>query len=112
MGAGAYVGAVLGMFQARVVPHLVGATLWLISHRDLGPRYMLENTGTNASTTVLSYSVSSILGVTAVGDMQAANLLMGPFKIIVLRPWHDHDPRGGAHPAHFPEATAAVLPGR
>lgn len=82
-GAGAYVGAVLGMFQARVVPHLVGATRWLISHRDLGPRYMLENTGTNASTTVLSYSLSSILSVTAVGFIQAANLLMGPFKIIV-----------------------------
>src|SRR5262249_42290769 len=63
-GAGAYVGAVLGMFQARVVPHLVGATLWLISHRDLGPRYMLENTGTNASTTVLNYSVASILSIT------------------------------------------------
>lgn len=82
-GAGAYVGAVLGMFQARVVPRLVGATRWLISHRDLGPRYMLENAGTNASTTVLSYSVSSILGVATVGAMQAANVLMGPFKIIV-----------------------------
>ena len=82
-GAGAYVGAVFGMFQARIVPRLVGATLWLISHRDLGPRYMLENTGTNASTTVLSYSVSSILGVATVGEMQAANLLMGPFKIII-----------------------------
>jgi O-antigen/teichoic acid export membrane protein len=82
-GAGAYVGAILGMFQARVVPHLVGATRWLISHRDLGPRYMLENTGTNASSTVLSYSVSSILGVTSVGYIQGANLLMGPFKIIV-----------------------------
>ena len=83
-GAGAYVGAVLGMFQARVVPRLVGATFWLISHRDLGPRYMLENTGANASTTVLSYSVSSILGVATVGDIQAANVLMGPFKIILF----------------------------
>ena len=82
-GAGAYVGAVFGMFQARVVPRLVGAIFWLISHRDLGPRYMLENTGTNASSTVLSYSASSILGVAAVGDIQAANVLMGPFKIIL-----------------------------
>ena len=75
-GAGAYVGAVVGMFQARVVPRLVGATFWLISHRDLGPRYMLENTGANASNTVLSYSISSIVGVAAVGAMQAANVLM------------------------------------
>jgi O-antigen/teichoic acid export membrane protein len=83
-GAGAYVGAVIGMFQARVVPRLVGATFWLIAHRDLGPRYMLENTGANAASTVQSYSVSSILGVAAVGDMQAANVLMGPFKIILF----------------------------
>lgn len=83
-GAGAYVGAVLGMLQARVVPRPVGATLWLILHRDLGPRYTLENAGTNASSTVLSYSVSSILGVEAVGDIQAANVLMGPFKIILF----------------------------
>jgi hypothetical protein len=72
------------MFQARVVPRLVGATFWLIAHRDLGPRYMLENTGANASSTVLSYSVSSIVGVAAVGAMQAANVLMGPFKIILF----------------------------
>ena len=83
-GTGAYVGAVVGMFQARVVPRLVGATSWLIAHRDLGPRYMLENTGANASNTVLSYSASSILGVATVGAMQAANVLMGPFKILLF----------------------------
>lgn len=83
-GAGAYVGAILGVFQARVAPRLVGATRWLISHRDLGPRYMLENTGNNASSIVVNYSNSSILGLGAVGDIQAANVLMGPFKIILF----------------------------
>ena len=83
-GAGAYAGAILGVFQARVVPRLVGATRWLISHRDLGPRYMLENTGNNASGMVVNYSNSSILGLAAVGDIQAANVLMGPFKIIIF----------------------------
>jgi len=83
-GAGAYAGAILGMFQARVVPRLVGATRWMISHRDLGPRYMLENAGGNASNMVVNYSNSSILGLAAVGDIQAANVLMGPFKIIIF----------------------------
>lgn len=82
-GAGAYIGAVLGMFQARVVPRLVGATFWLILHRDLGPRYLAENTGGNASDMARSYSISSILGLSAVGDIQAATVLMGPFKIIL-----------------------------
>jgi O-antigen/teichoic acid export membrane protein len=83
-GAGAYAGAILGAFQARVMPRLVGATLWLVLHRDLGPRYLAENTGSNASDTVRSYSVSSILGLAAVGDIQAATVLMGPFKILLF----------------------------
>jgi len=83
-GAGAAVGAVFGCFQAKVAPRLVGATVWLMLHRDLGPRYLVENTGGNASDTLRSYGTSSILGLTAVGDIQAAGVLMGPFKIILF----------------------------
>lgn len=81
-GAGAVVGALIGIGQARVVPSLVGATSWLVWHRDLGPRYLLENAGGNASDTARSYGISSILSLAAVGYIQAANVLMGPFKII------------------------------
>ena len=81
-GASAAVGAAVGPLQARVVPNLAGATKWLSRHRDLGPRYLAENTGGNAADTVRSYAVSSILGVAAVGYIQAANTLMGPFKIL------------------------------
>ena len=66
-GAGANVGAAIAPFQARVVPNLVGATEWLSRHRDLGPRYLLENTGGNVSATLRSYSVSYILGLAAIG---------------------------------------------
>jgi O-antigen/teichoic acid export membrane protein len=83
-GAGAAAGSVLASFQARVVPSLVSARTWLIAHRDLGPRYVLENAGGNAGSTVQSYGVSSLLGVTAVGDISAANVLMGPFRIVYL----------------------------
>ena len=81
-GASAVAGAAVGPLQARVVPNLAGATKWLWRHRDLGPRYLAENTGGNASDTVRSYTISYILGVAAVGYIQAANTLMGPFKII------------------------------
>jgi O-antigen/teichoic acid export membrane protein len=83
-GAGAAAGSVLASFQARVVPSLLKAKTWLITHRDLGPRYVLENAGGNAGSTVQSYGVSSLLGVTAVGDISAANVLMGPFRIVSL----------------------------
>jgi O-antigen/teichoic acid export membrane protein len=81
-GLAANVAAIIGALQARVMPNLATAVRWLIQHRDLGPRYLLENTGGNASDTLRSYSVSYVLGLTAVGYVQAANVLMGPFKII------------------------------
>lgn len=81
-GMAAAAGAVVGMLQARVVPSLPGAVKWLVRHRDLGPRYLAENTGGNATDSVRSYSASYILGLSAVGHIQAASVLMGPFKVI------------------------------
>lgn len=81
-GGAACVGATVGSLQARVVPDVIGARDWLVRHRDLGPRYLAENTGGNAADTLRSYSVSYILGLAAVGYIQAANVLMGPFKIL------------------------------
>jgi O-antigen/teichoic acid export membrane protein len=81
-GAGAAVAAVVGAFQARTAPRLIRAADWLVRHRDLGPRYLIENTGGNAADTLRGYGTSSILGLAAVGDIQAANVTMGPFKIL------------------------------
>jgi len=81
-GGAAAVGAAIGAFQARVAPNLAGATEWLVRHRDLGPRYLAENTGSNAADMLRGYGVSYILGLAAVGYIQASNVLMGPFKII------------------------------
>jgi O-antigen/teichoic acid export membrane protein len=81
-GGAASVGAVLGAFQAKVLPSLRQSLHWLRRHRDLGPRYLVENTGGNAVDSLRAYSVTRILGLSAVGLIQAAGVLMGPFKII------------------------------
>jgi len=81
-GAAAAVGAAIAPLQARFVPNLVGATEWLSRHRDLGLRYLAENVGGNAADTLRGYSVSYILGLAAVGYIQAAGTLMGPFRVI------------------------------
>ena len=81
-GAGAAVGAAVAPLQARVMPNLAGATEWLSRHRDLGPRYLVENTGGNVGSTLRIYAVSSLLGITDVGYVQAANTLMGPLNIV------------------------------
>jgi O-antigen/teichoic acid export membrane protein len=81
-GAGAAAGAALGAFQARTLPSMNRALPWLVAHSDLGPRFLAENVGSNASSTLQSYAVSSLLGLQSVGYMQSANVLMGPFRIL------------------------------
>jgi O-antigen/teichoic acid export membrane protein len=83
-GGTAAIAAALAPLQAHVMPTLAGATEWLSRHRDLGPRYLAANTAGNAGDTFRSYAVTSILGLVAVGYMQAANVLLGPFKIILF----------------------------
>jgi O-antigen/teichoic acid export membrane protein len=83
-GGAAAVGAVIGPFQARVLPNVASAGEWFFRHRDLGPRYLVENTGTNSADMLRSYSVTSILGLVAVGYIQAASVLIGPFKIVLF----------------------------
>jgi O-antigen/teichoic acid export membrane protein len=81
-GVTATVGAAIGPLQARVVPSLSGARGWVSRHRDLGPRYLLEGTANNAMTQLRNYGVGLILGLAAVGYVQAATTLMGPFMVI------------------------------
>jgi len=81
-GAAATVAAAVGPLQARVVPRLAGTIEWVSQHRDLGPRYLAENTSNSASIQLRSYGVGLILGLAAVGYVQAATTLMGPFMVI------------------------------
>jgi O-antigen/teichoic acid export membrane protein len=81
-GASGGLAAAVGPFQARVLPKLSQAKLWVMQHRDLGPRYLLEGTANSASNQLRTYGVSLILGLAAAGYVQAAFTLMGPFMVI------------------------------
>jgi hypothetical protein len=114
-GAAAGVGAMVGSLQGKVLPSLTSAAQWLSRHRDLGPRYLVENTGTNSVTMLRSYSVTSVLGLTAVGDIQAASVLLGPFNIILFGVSIITIPEGARllrnSPRRFPVFCAAVSSG-
>ena len=107
--------AAFAPLQAHVVPSLAGATQWLYRHRDLGPRYLAANTAGNAGDTLRSYAVTSILGLAAVGYMQAANVLLGPFKIILFGIGLIAMPEGARilrrSPRHLPLFCAAASTG-
>jgi O-antigen/teichoic acid export membrane protein len=83
-GTTAAIGAAVAPLQARVAPRLASAAEWLSRHRDLGPRYLAANTASNVADMLRSFGVSYILSIAAVGYIQAANTLLGPFKIIIL----------------------------
>jgi O-antigen/teichoic acid export membrane protein len=81
-GAANAVAAAVGPLQARVLPRLPRTWDWVSRHRDLGPRYLAEGTANSASSQLRNYGLGAILGLAAVGYVQAASTLMGPFMVI------------------------------
>jgi O-antigen/teichoic acid export membrane protein len=83
-GAAATVAAAIGPLQAQVMPRLAGSWEWMSRHRDLGPRYLAEGVAGNSANQVRTYGFTLILGLAAVGYINAASTLMGPFRIIIF----------------------------
>jgi O-antigen/teichoic acid export membrane protein/capsular polysaccharide biosynthesis protein len=83
-GLAAAVAALAGPFQARVVPSPSGAVSWMSKHRDLGPRYLAENTSNAGAAQLRTYGIGIIAGLAAVGYVQEAGLLMGPFLVVFM----------------------------
>jgi O-antigen/teichoic acid export membrane protein len=81
-GAAATVAAAAGPFQAGLVPRLSAAPGWLSRQRDLGARYTAEGTANSGAAQLRSYSLGIILGLAALGYVQAASTLMGPLQIL------------------------------
>jgi O-antigen/teichoic acid export membrane protein len=83
-GLAATFAACLGPLQARVWPNPVGARAWFIEHRDLGLRFMAENSANSGAVQLRAYCIGGIAGLATVGYIQAASLLMGPFFVIYM----------------------------
>lgn len=81
-GGAANVAAVAGPLQARVWPSLNGVGRWLTEHRDLGGRYAAANLISGVATQARSTILLALLGLAAVGYVQAATTLMGPFMVV------------------------------
>ena len=83
-GAAATVAAAAGPLQARVMPRITHARRWVSEHRDLGLRYLGENTASSGTLQLRIYGVGLIVGLAAVGYVQAASTLMGPFLVVFM----------------------------
>ncbi|MFF3944520.1 hypothetical protein ACFYYN_06825 [Streptomyces sp. NPDC001902] len=83
-GASATVAAGYGYLQSGIRPRLTEARGWLREQRDLGYRYLVENVSLSGASQLRAYGLGAIVGVSAVGAVRGAELLLGPFLAVLM----------------------------
>jgi O-antigen/teichoic acid export membrane protein len=80
--AGAFAALVSGL-QAGIMPRLFRARQWFTQHRDLGLRYLAENLTISGAYQFRMYGLGAFAGIAAVGTVRGAEMLLGPFFIVL-----------------------------
>ena len=112
-GAAAAVAAAAGPLQARVVPRLSGARGVAVDGTvTSGPATLRRAPPSARATQLRTYGIGLILGLAAVGIVQAAATLMGPITILFLGMSLVAIPEAARVLRRSPAAPAAVLPAR
>jgi O-antigen/teichoic acid export membrane protein len=83
-GGSATFAGFVGAFQARLLPRFFEVQNWLSEHRDIAPRYLGENLSISCTQQLQSYGLGAIAGLAAVGSLRAAELLLGPFNVVIM----------------------------
>ncbi|MEX2586895.1 MAG: hypothetical protein WD602_02740 [Actinomycetota bacterium] len=83
-GLAANLAAVLGGFQARLLPSLVRPDKWLKAHRDLIPAFTIEFFAARGAHQAVFYVVGGISGAFAVGALRAAEVVLGPLNTLFV----------------------------
>jgi O-antigen/teichoic acid export membrane protein len=82
-GGTATLAALFGLVQSGVRPRLTCVRAWLVDHKDLGGRYLAENVSVGGARQVRMFAVGALAGLAAVGEIRAAEMLMGPFLVLL-----------------------------
>jgi O-antigen/teichoic acid export membrane protein len=83
-GVAATIGAIVGMFQAGLVPRPLQVVTWLRAHRDLASRYLGELLILSATPSVALFGVGAVAGLAALGAVRAAQVLFGPIYVFSI----------------------------
>ena len=83
-GGSAGFAAVVGAFQARLVPRPTESVHWLRQHRDLALRYLGESLSLSSAAQIRVYGLAAIAGLAAAGSLRAAELLLGPLNTAIM----------------------------
>ena len=81
-GLSAGVAAAAGLFQARVIPRIDQTWAWISTHKSLGLRYVAENASSSVASQIRTWAFNGLLGLTALGILQAQSTLMGPLQVL------------------------------
>jgi O-antigen/teichoic acid export membrane protein len=82
-GAAATLAAVVGCFQCRVVPGIGLIKSWLNSQRGLWAPFLVEGAAINGSQQIVFFAIGAFVGLSAVGEMKLALVLLGPVNVLV-----------------------------
>ena len=83
-GGTATVAALVGWVQLRVLPAPGRVRHWLVTQRALAVRYAIENTSISGARQLRMSLLGVIAGLAAVGQVRGAEILMGPFMVVLM----------------------------
>ncbi|MQA03026.1 MAG: hypothetical protein GEV07_09980 [Streptosporangiales bacterium] len=83
-GAAAGVAALFGCVQTRILPRPLAVRTWYVEQRDLAPRYLVENVSLSGGAQIRMYGLGAIAGLADVGAVRGAELLLGPFFMVLM----------------------------
>jgi O-antigen/teichoic acid export membrane protein len=75
------VAAVVGIWQARVLPSPSRGVRWLVANRDLGLRLAADFVLNQGAVNLAIVLIGAIVGIAAVGAIRGAQTLLGPVQI-------------------------------
>lgn len=97
-GGTATLAACFGLLQSRIRPRPTSIRAWVVDHKHLGGRYLVENVSIGAAGQLRMFALGAFAGLAAVGDVRAAEILMGPFLVVLT----------GASQVAVPEAARVL----
>lgn len=80
----AWVAAIVGLWQFRVLPKPTRALLWVRVHRDLVARFMGEFAATAAEAQLALLIVGGAAGLSAVAAIRGGLLVLGPLNVLFM----------------------------
>jgi O-antigen/teichoic acid export membrane protein len=83
-GAGAAAAAIVGTIRTGVVPQVQEAISWWSEHWDITPGFLMSELMQMGGAQLVQFAVGGLVGLSAVGSLRGAELLLGPTSMLTM----------------------------